>query len=268
VFYHPAQQAGTLITTIRRYEELVMGDATGKVSAQLDGANDLGGPIACLLAPGEWDGGDLRAPKQWGDFFLDLVPAAVAGVVATPMSLGAGAAPPTTIPPSTIRQRLPVSVGGIIVSDFMGLLLAWTDDYTAQATYTRAYIWHPSYVIQPARTIAWETFGTAYGNDGYMHIPEVLIAWVSTAPITLQITTVDGQSPAAVIIPSSGSQYKKALFRVSANKGLLYKFQFTSSAPFQIFEDDCVIHIGAWSRQGPYVTAKNTGGPTVANAAI
>jgi hypothetical protein len=270
--YHVEQQAES--SAVLNPVTLVAGRAAiggtqGAIFKQSDLTNDGTTPIACTLAVREFDGGDARAPKQWGDFFLDLLPAAVAGVVATPMSLGAQVVAPTTIPTGAARARLPVSMGGSpVVSDFMGLMLQWTDDFTTQTKPTQLFLWQPSYDIQPARTIGWLTFGTSFGLKGFMHIPQISIAWVSTAPITLTITTVDGQSPQVITIPSSGGVYQKALFRVSANKGQLYVFAASSSAPFQIFEDDIEILVGQWGRDGDYLIAKSFGGSASAQSPI
>lgn len=265
-FYAPEQQAGTLLSSTARYDELLMasvpssGGARASISAQQADTNDLGGAIACIVARNEYDGGDIRAPKQWGDGFLDLHPAAVAGVSVTPMSLGVGVATPTVIPTAATRQRTPVSVGGIVVSDFLGVFLSWTDDFASQTAPTRLYVWQPSSVVQPARTIAWTTFGSSFGLDDYFHIRSMEFAYVSTAPITLTITTYDGQSPQVVTLPSTGGAYQKTFFPLTANKGQLYRFAASSSATFQIFFDDSDFHLGAWGRTTPYAQVKNFGG--------
>jgi hypothetical protein len=240
----------------------------GTIYTQVDHTNDPGALIQGLLAVREFDGGDVRAPKQWGDFFLDCVPAATAGVVATPMSLGAQAAAPTTIPSGATRVRVPVSVGGTVVSDFLGLFLQWTDDFSLRTTPTQFFIWQPSFDVQPARTIGWTTFGTSFGLQGFGHIRQIAITWVSTATITLTITTFDGQSPQAITIPSSGGVQKKQLFPLTANKGQLFIVAAASSAPFQIFEDDIEVHVGAWSRSGPYQIFKSFGGSPDAQSPI
>jgi hypothetical protein len=265
-FYHPPQPAGTLLTSTIRYDELVMANVGGVISKQQSNTNDLGGGIVCKIAAFEFDGGDLRAPKQWGDFFLDLTPEAA--VTATPLSLGLAVAAPTVVPASAARVRSPVSVGGVVVSDFLGMMLAWTDDYGSQSGPTEVNTWHPSFVIQPASTIGWATFGTSYGQSGYMHIREMVIAYVSSADITLTIVSYDGQSPQIVTLPSTGGLYKKVLFPLTANKGQLYKFQATCAATFQIFEDDSEVRVGAWGRTDAYALMKRLGGPNVANAPI
>ena len=161
-----------------------------------------------------------------------------------------------------------MGVGGIVVSDFMGLLVNWTDDFTTQANPTRLHIWDISFQVQPARTIQWTTFGSSFGMEGYGHLREVVIAYVSTAPITLTITSYDGQSPAPITLPSTGGQYQKTLFTVSANKGQLFRFAMTSTAPFQIFNDDMSVRCGAWQRQSPYSQIKSFSGDVVSPAPI
>jgi len=257
-FLHPAQPAGTLLSNTARYDELIMGTIDGRVAVQTDNTNDLGGPIVCTLDTAEFDGGDSRAPKQWGDIFLDSTPNSAALTV-TGVSLGAQVIPPIAVPTGAARTRLPLSAGGIVVSDFMGLAFSWTDDFTAQSAPTQLHIWHPSFVIQPTYTQTWYTFGTTFGMDGFKHIPRMILAWVSTAPITIQVTSYDGQSPAPFVIPSSGGAYQKQLFMLSANKGLLYKFTATSTAKFQLFLNDSEVHVGQWNRSGPYSLFHNLG---------
>jgi hypothetical protein len=242
------------------------GGSKGTIYAQADITNDNVTPITSYLATREFDGGDIRAPKQWGDFFLDCVP--VSSLNVTPMSLGASAVGAITIPTSATRVRSPVSAGGLVVSDFMGLFILWTDDFSIKTSPTQLIAWQLSYDIQPARTIGWTTFGASFGLQGFGHIQQIAIAWVSTAAITLTITTFDGQSPQAITIPSSGGAYKKQLFPLTANKGQLFVFAAASSAPFQIFSDDCELHIGAWSRNEPYKIFKSFGGAEISGAVI
>lgn len=259
-FCHPEQQAGTVLSTTALYPELLMATVDGRVAQQTVNVNDLDAGIACLVAVPEFDGGDVRAPKQWGDGFLDLVPAAAASVSATPMALGAAAAPATSLAVAGTRQRLPISVGGVVVSDFLGLLLAWTDDFNSQTVPTQLYIWQPSFVVQPARTIAWYTFGTAFGQDGYMHIREIAVAYVAAADVTLTIVSFDGQSPAPITLPATSGQYRKVMIPLTANKGQLYRFAATSSADFQFFFDEWETHVGQWRRSGPYASVRGFGG--------
>jgi len=122
--------------------------------------------------------------------------------------------------------------------------------------------------VQPAKTSGWQTFGTSFGMKGFGHLREIALAWLSTASITLTVTTFDGQSPQIIVIPSSGGVYKKQLFPFTANKGQLFQFQATSPSPFQIFEDDLEIRTGQWGRIGPYDIRKSFGGMADASSPI
>ena len=101
-----------------------------------------------------------------------------------------------------------------------------------------------------------------------MHLREIAIAWVSTAPITITPTSYDGQSPAPIVIPSSGGVYKKQLFPFTANKGQLYNFAVTCASKFQIFVDDSELRVGEWGRTGPYLEVRGFGGRAVDDATI
>lgn len=258
--FHPSQQPGTLQSASSSlYAELVMGNTDGNVCTQEQGQNDDDGPISCIVASLEFDGGDTRAPKQWGDFFIDLVPAADAGVTVTPVSQGNAVNAGTLVTSSASRIRKPVSVGGLKTSAFMGLLVSWIDDFDSQDDPTRLHLWQPSFTILPAEDISWQTIGSAFGLDGYMHVRQIAIAWISTQDITLTPGTVDGQAPAPIVIPASPT-YKKQLFPLSANKGQLFNWNATSSEPFQFFLDDFEIHVGQWGRAGEYQKFRGFGG--------
>jgi hypothetical protein len=268
VFYQVPQQAGTLLTNTALYADLLMADITGHVLSQQVNTNDNGTAISCSVAVFEYDGGDNRAPKQWGDLFIDATVAAAAGLTVTPMSLGVPVGTQSIIPVGNTRQRVPLNVGGVVVSDFLGLFLQWIDNFSTQTQGTTLRIWQISYAIQPARVAGFTTFGTSFTLPGYGHIGWVSLAYVSTAAVTMTITSFDGQSPLPVTLPSTGNQYQKKLFRVSANKGQLFQFAFSSAQPFQIFIDDSDVMIGAWQRQAPYAGVKTFEEPIVDSAPL
>jgi hypothetical protein len=263
-----AESSGVLNPVVLLVGTVTPTSTTSRVFVQSEFTNDNGVPIACSLGTFEFDGGDVRAPKQWGDVFLDCLPSAIAGIVVTPMSLGAGVAAPTTVPASASRVRLPISVGGIVVSDFLGLFASWTDDFTRQTKATELYLWQPSFVVQPAREISWTTFGSSFGLKGYLHLRQINLAWVSTAPVTLQATPFDGQAPAQITIPSSGGAYRKAIFVFTPNKGMLYSTTMASAAQFQVFDDDTELYVGQWGRDDPYSIFRGFGGREIDDAPI
>ena len=360
VIYQPEQQSGGLLSLVALYPLIAIGTVSGQVYQQQDLANDDGIPIACVIATNEWDGGDIRAGEQWGDLWAYLTPAAAAGVVLTPMSLGAPVAAPTTIPSSASVVQTPVSLGGELLSDFMGAQFAWTDDYSTQTAPTVIQAWQPSFIPKPetitdrftdwydggteeakyiqgfrlhadtfnavkglvavdsdtlsvhafspavqqngesisvysfnAPFIAhlvrlqsqdqvpwrffdldliheptaeaaetWQTQGTAHGLQGYMHLKQVSPCYASTQPITLTITSFDGQSPQPIVLPATGGAMQKIAFMCTANKGQVFFYKATSSAPFQLFLENWEIEVGGWQRQDNYLRYRNLGGPT------
>lgn len=118
------------------------------------------------------------------------------------------------------------------------------------------------WIVQPTPEQAetWITQATAHGITGYMHIARIMAAWASTAPVTLTITSFDGQSPAPITLPSTGGQFQKQLFTLTPNKGVLYTYSASCANPCQIFWEDFEIHVGAWRRQEGYMIFKNIGG--------
>jgi len=247
--------------------------AQGQIYQQQDLHNDDTTMIRGILATNEFDGGDIRAVKQWGDLFLDVRPIASAigttGITVTPLSKGApilGA--PIHVAYNASRVRLPYDLSGVIISDFFGLFLRWFDDFTQQTDFTNLYAWQPSWVVQPAYDAGWTTFGSSYGLDGFFHIRQLLVAYVATAPITLAITTYDGMNPPPIILPSTGGQFQKTTFPVGPNKGMLFQFRGTSTAPFQIFEDHSEVWAGQWGRPDAYTIFRNLGGKPVEQGPI
>ena len=351
-----------MLTEGTPYPLLVVGSAApnGQVYVQSDLTNDDHAPIAGVVCTMEWDGGDTRAGEQWGDLWLDSVPAAAgAAVTATPMAFGAPIAgiTPTVVAAATARTASPVSLGGETLSDFLGMQVAWTDDFTKQMAATSLEVWQPSFIpkpeviadrftdwydggteaakymqgfllhadtgnavkgiavydsdtltshaftpvvqhngesikaysfntpfiahqvrLQPTDLVAWRFFdvdwifeptpevaetwdtqGTSFGFNGYSHIQRIVAAYAATQPVTLTITSYDGQSPQPITLPATGGTYRKLLQVLTFNKGQLYFFAASSAAPFQIYADDFEILVGPWGRQGAYTTWKSLG---------
>jgi hypothetical protein len=112
----------------------------------------------------------------------------------------------------------------------------------------------------PEQAETWQTQGTAFGFNGYSHIQRIVAAYASTVPITLTITSYDGQSPSAITLPSTGGAYVKTLFVLTANKGMLYFFKAVGASPFQFYLDDWEIQVGNWGRTNNYLTYRSLGG--------
>lgn len=161
VLYALPQQPGTLLSGTARYPSLVAGDIYGNLSQPTDLSNDIypgpfGAPannfaIPAVVATREWDGGDLRASQEWGDLWMYLLPIAQGSgqVTCQPMALSTALGAPTVIPPSATKVQTPISLGGGVLSDFLGVRVSWTDDFSAQNLATVLEAWQPSYLDKP-----------------------------------------------------------------------------------------------------------------------
>jgi hypothetical protein len=152
VHYSVPQQAGSLTVTQGSNPLAVMGDSQGKVWQQQDLHNDNSTPIPCIVKTFEFDGGDDRSQPEWGDAYLDCLPAAPGGLVVAPMS---DMAPIWNVPvtlPQGARFGFPVSVGKQFTGKSLGLSLSWSDDFSSQADPTQLFRWGVSALPQPEIT--------------------------------------------------------------------------------------------------------------------
>lgn len=256
VHYGVEQQAGTLLSDSTIYSALVMGDDNGKVHVQRDLVNDNGTPIPAAVATFEFNGGDVRSNELYNDEFVDLIPAAVAGVNATILEGGTSVQAVFIIPTSTSRQHTNIPIG--LELSYMGVLLEWIDDFDSQSIPTLLRSWQPMFQSAPVAVNLWKNQGTAFNLSGYKHLPRMLIAYKASAPVTLTITVYDGTAPAVVTLPSTAGAYRKTLFWLTFNKGMLYFVQARcDDAEFQLYLSDCEILVGAWERGDNYTVVRD-----------
>lgn len=256
VHYGIEQQAGTLLSDSTIYSVLVMGDDNGKVHVQRDLVNDRNVPIPAAVATFEFNGGDVRGNELYNDEFLDLVPAAPAGVNATILEEGTSVQAIFVIPTASVRTHTNVPIG--LELSYMGVLLDWIDDFDQQVVPTLLRSWQPMFQSVPLSVTLWKNQGTSFNLPGYKHLPRLLIAYKASAPVTLTITVYDGTAPAVVILPSTGGNYRKTLFWLTFNKGMLYFIQARcDDAEWQLYLSDCEILVGAWERESPYVLVRD-----------
>jgi hypothetical protein len=253
VSYAVEQQAGTLLGGPTLYPEVVMGDTLGHLWQQQDNHNDNGIPIACTLATFEWDGGDKRADALWNDVMLNATP--VSGISVTPVSYGSTVVPTVLIPASSTRGRFFVNVAS--PAKFMGILLTWTDNFLTQSGPTSVNFWQPLFESLPIQLNIWSPEGTGFGLEGYKTIYRILAAYRSTSPVVLTIRAYDGTSPEVIALPSTNGQYRKTMFTLTANKGMLFFFSALGGLAWQPYFDEWEIHVGQWGRSGPCTVIKD-----------
>jgi hypothetical protein len=115
------------------------------------------------------------------------------------------------------------------------------------------------YELTPSSVQTWKTQFTAHGLKGYQHVARIEAAYASSTTVTLQLTSYDGTSPAAVTLPSTGGVYQKLLVTLTLNKGQAYQYSATSSGPFQLFLEDWIVWVGQWGRTDGYLRYANLG---------
>lgn len=168
IHYAIEQQEGSLGSEDVLYGLLVAGSASGVLSKAQDGVVDGTHPITWALGTMEFTGGDDRAPKLFGDMFLDITNVAPSSgsntMAVTPVSFGAGISSPIVVASAGGRQQLPLGLpAGGIYEFSMGLFFSGTV-VAAPATPITLYTWQPSYIPKPETTA---TRAGDWDNCGY-----------------------------------------------------------------------------------------------------
>lgn len=161
VHYGVEQQSSSLVSSPTLYSTVLLGDSAGKVYTQTDLHNDNATFIGPILQTFEYDGGDMRAFEQWGDLYLDCIPAS-ALLVAQPVSLNATAGSSVSLPTGTARIFKPISIGGAKALNTLGMYLSWSDDFSVQSVPTQLFLWQPSFVPKPELIV--DRFGDWAGS--------------------------------------------------------------------------------------------------------
>ena len=103
---------------------------------------------------------------------------------------------------------------------------------------------------EPLALSRWETQELELDSSGWKTIPASWITVKSSADVTLTVT-VFGQSGTAMTtlvntIPSTGGAKQKIYVPFASNKGMLYKFVFTSAAKFWLYREESILYVQPW----------------------
>ena len=88
---------------------------------------------------------------------------------------------------------------------------------------------------------------------------DLVLAYISSAPVTISIA-YDGGSADTYQFPSSSGAYVRNRLIFKAKKGKQFQPFLTSDAPARIFQKDCAMRIQDWAGQGGYRTVSLFGG--------
>lgn len=226
---------------------LLGGRGTGKVYV-LGGTIDEDVPITANIRTGALDQGAPRREKVYGDLSLDLSgdPAAELGleVLADDEAVDLDAA---TINPTLAKDRQLFDVFKSARRRNLSLDLTWTDP-TVNLYYAGI-----QYLIDEAvQRIRWESEETDHGIQAQQTPLYGMVAIRSTAPVTLAMTTyrADGTNLVKTYtIPATAEIKRQVFVPFEATKGVVFRYRFTSTEPFQIYKEESFVIVRAWDGQ-------------------
>lgn len=191
VHYGIEQQAGSLDSSDQTYKILIVGGADGNLYNEKDNQIDGTYPIVSVLATREWTAGDDRAPKLFGDLYLDFLnpTGGATNLAVSSMSLGKVFST-TNLAQSANRQQLPVDLGGGTYSYALGIFLSWTIPVAMPPLVF--YTWQPSYITKPETTAnRYEDLDNA-GTEGNKFFQGFLLE--ALCPTTKQLSIFNGDT--------------------------------------------------------------------------
>jgi hypothetical protein len=118
------------------------------------------------------------------------------------------------------------------------------------------WVWEPA----PELATQWESQSTTFDFPGYGAISNGVLAYQSAVDTTLRI--YHDNSYVDYTIPSSGSLYRRFFLQCRAAKGLSYRFRWTGSQPFRVYQRDTSLRVTAWGSGGGYTIVAPFGGPS------
>ena len=107
----------------------------------------------------------------------------------------------------------------------------------------------------------------AIGGTGWMHLRDITVEYISSAPITLECLAADADNgsygPPTITIPSSAGSLTKLNIEngPGANKWKLMWFQFSSTNPFEINMEGFAVKVKPWGSTAAYQTVLPFAGP-------
>jgi len=230
---------------------VLMGGQDGAVYQVGKGTTDNGVPIAFDFYTPASDLGDSRLQKLWSDYMLDA-DLQLTTVTLTPvMNNLLIPLAPVTVSGLTGRQQIPET----LITNPLALYLNFSLHVQGSSSSSPPVFYEiqPNGVIQPyLATQRTSPNFVSHGFQTYGHLHDGWLTYISTAPLTLTITTDAGLSY-TVTVPSSGGVMAKKYITIAAIKGLLFFYSVTSPSPYALFDDETIIHAKEWGSAGAYV---------------
>lgn len=109
--------------------------------------------------------------------------------------------------------------------------------------YGLQWIWQP----MPESVGVWNSPPVAHGMIGWSFLRELWVSISAVADVSL-VVTIDGVAQPAITIPNTGGVQLTRYFSFYPVKGKLFSYRLTSPSPFQLFETQSGVMVGAWAR--------------------
>lgn len=131
--------------------------------------------------------------------------------------------------------------------------------------------WDLSWMVQPypESSTVWTTQASSLGLLGWCFVYQINLAYVSTAPVTLTVTTDQGAF-ALTYPPSTGGTNapSKILLKCPRNKFKVVSFSATSTTKFSLWKDLCEVWIRSWGESSELHKLSPFGGDSSPAATI
>lgn len=107
-----------------------------------------------------------------------------------------------------------------------------------------------AYQLAPELAESWLSGPTTHGQRGFQQIQRVLLAYVSTTPVTYSLI-IDGVTY-TYNLPNTNGLYAKNTVILQAAKGKSFQHGVQAFAPMMLFDADCEVWTSVWGQPGGY----------------
>ena len=246
VFHY--QEEGLAINTT------LVGLENGSLCLMSSGEGDMGNPIQCRIFTKAVDSGDPRSLKIYGDGWIKAnTQQVLTGVTALEDDYETQVALESFSTTGISSEFIDLHGTGNLHRN-LALRLDWEstspDDATQEFYYWELNAWE----VHPLTIQNWVSQPTTHGLNGFQHIREIWLAYVSTTGFSFSVTA-DGKS-FPYTFPSSGGALVKNRIDTHPIKGKLFSYGVASSAPISMMLPDLEVRVKEWSSVGPYLPIK------------
>ena len=131
--------------------------------------------------------------------------------------------------------------------------------------------WGVKWVFKPypEQALMYATEGMTHGLNGYQHVYQINLVYLSANPVTVTLTTDQGVITQTWPATATGVlDPVKLLQKMPRNKWKVIDYAVTSTAPFFCWTDLMEVWVKEWGSGGGYSIVKPFGGPSAPGAEV